>query len=159
MAVVSTVVVRVSLGLSLPLAVVNSVAVAVGGVAIAVGPVATVQQVGISSGLGLSLSLPLAVVKSMAVAVGPVAKSMVAQSVVAVVGLSGSLRLSLGFPLAIVKSVAVAVVAKTVASVEEVGVSLCLGFRLSSSDGRESENYEQFHVECRMSRSQLCSPC
>merc|ERR1712212_468026 len=55
-----------------PLAVVNSVAVAVGGVAIAVGPVATVQQVGISSGLGLSLSLPLAVVKSMAVAVGPV---------------------------------------------------------------------------------------
>merc|ERR1719233_2321834 len=110
-------------------------------------------------GLSGSLRLPLAVVKSMAVAVGPVAKSMVAQSVVAVVGLSGSLRLSLGFPLAIVKSVAiavvaqsVAVVAKTVASVEEVGVSLCLGFRLSGSDGRESENYEQFHVECRMSR-------
>ena len=56
---------------------------------------------------------------------------------------------SLSLPLAIVKSVAiavvaqsVAVVAKTVASVEEVGVSLCLGFRLSSSDGRESENYE-----------------
>ena len=32
--------------------------------------------------------------------------------------------------------------AKTVASIEEVGVSLCLGFRLSGSDGRESENYE-----------------
>ena len=38
-----------------------------------------------------------------------------------------------------------AVVAKTVASVasvEEVGVSLCLGFRLGGSDGRKSENYE-----------------
>merc|ERR1711872_1081100 len=138
-------------------------AVAVGGVAIAVGPVATVQQVRIS--LGLSLSLPLAVVKSMAVAVGPVAKSVVSKSVVAVVGLSLSLGLRL--PLAVVDTVAqtvvaaetVAVVAKTVASVEEVGVSLCLGFRLSGSDGRESENYEQFHVECRMSRSKLCSPC
>ena len=38
-----------------------------------------------------------------------------------------------------------AVVAKTVASiasVEKVGVSLCLGFRLGGSDGRKSENYE-----------------
>ena len=41
-----------------------------------------------------------------------------------------------------------AVVAKTVASiasvasVEEIGVSLCLGFRLGGSDGRKSENYE-----------------
>merc|ERR1719312_1914391 len=116
-------------------------AVAVGGVAIAVGPVSTVQQVRIS--LGLSLSLPLAVVKSMTVAVGPVAKSMVSKSVVAVVGLSLSLGLSL--PLAVVDTVAQTVVAsETVASVEEVGVSLCLGFRLSGSDGRESENYEQF---------------
>merc|ERR1712222_5322 len=124
--------------------------------AVAVGPVAKsmvaqsiVAVVGLSGSLRLSLGLPLAIVKSVAVAVGPVAKSVVAKSVVAVVGLS--------LPLAIVKSVAV--VAKTVASVEEVGVSLCLGFRLSGSDGRESENYEQFHVECRMSRSQLCSPC
>merc|ERR1719184_422571 len=79
-----------------------------------------------------------------------------------VVGLSLSLGLSLGLPLAVVNTVAqtvsvvaktVAVVAKTVASIEEIGVSLCLGFRLSGSDGRESENYEQFHVECRMSRS------
>merc|ERR1719397_1519431 len=114
-----------------------------------------VAVVGLSGSLRLSLGLPLAIVKSVAVAVGPVAKSVVAKSVVAIVGLS--LR------LAIVKSVAiavvaqsVAVVAKTVASVEEVGVSLCLGFRLSGSDGRKSENYEQFHVECRMSRSQLC---
>merc|ERR1711936_1394135 len=97
----------------------------------------------------------------MAVAVGPVAKTVAqSMSVVAVVGL----RLSLGLPLAVVDTVAqtvsvvaktVTVVAKTVASVEEIGVSLCLGFRLSGSDGRESENYEQFHVECRMSRSQL----
>merc|ERR1711887_307075 len=101
----------------------------------------------------------------MAVAVGPVAKTVAqSMSVVAVVGL----RLSLGLPLAVVDTVAqtvsvvaktVTVVAKTVASVEEIGVSLCLGFRLSGSDGRESENYEQFHVECRMSRSKLCSPC
>merc|ERR1712121_384490 len=93
--------------------------------------VATVQQVGISSSLGLSLGLPLSVVgQSMAI----VAKSGIAK-------------------------VSKSVVAKTVASVEEIGVSLCLGFRLSGSDGRESENYEQFHVECRMSRSKLCSPC
>merc|ERR1719180_448409 len=117
---------------------------------------------------------------AVAVAVAPVAKSVVAKSVVAVVGLSLSVGLSLGLslslPLAIDKSVTVAVsgvavgpvaqsvvaqpvaavVAKTVASVssvEEVGVSLCLGFRLGGSDGRKSENYEQFHVECRMSKS------
>merc|ERR1711990_975436 len=101
----------------------------------------------------------------MAVAVGPVAKTVAqSMSVVAVVGL----RLSLGLPLAVVDTVAqtVSVVAKTVAvasqsvvAVVGLSLSLCLGFRLSGSDGRESENYEQFHVECRMSRSQLCSPC
>merc|ERR1712233_7396 len=138
--------------------------------AVAVGPVAksvVAESMAVVSTVvvrvSLSLSLPLAVVKSMTVAVGPVAKSMVSKSVVSVVGLS----LSLSLPLAVVDTVAqtvvasetVAVVAKTVASVEEVGVSLCLGFRLSGSDGRESENYEQFHVECRMSRSKLCSPC
>merc|ERR550517_1310434 len=105
-----------------------------------------VAVVGLSGSLRLSLGFPLAIVKSVAVAVGPVAKSVVAQSVVAVVGLSLSLGLSHSLPLAVVKSVAIAVVAQSVAAVEEVGVSLCLGFRLSGSDGRESENYEQFHV-------------
>merc|ERR1712192_47532 len=107
---------------------------------------------------------------AVAVAVAPVAKSMVAKSVVAVVGLSLSLGLGLGLPLAIDGPVAQTVVAQSVAtvvaktvasvaSVEKVGVSLCLGFRLGGSDGKKRENYEQFHVECRMSRSQLCSPC
>merc|ERR1712130_798521 len=118
---------------------------------------ATVQQVGVSSSLRLGLGLPLAVV------VAPVAQTMVAVDV----GISLSLGLSLSLPLAVVVAAiaqtvvadAIAEVAKTVASVEEIGVSLCLGFRLSGSDGRKSENYEQFHVECRMSRSKLCSPC
>merc|ERR1712186_324394 len=99
----------------------------------------------------------------------PVAKSVVAKTVTVVVGLSLSLGLSLCLPLAVVKSMTIDV-AKTTQSVSigsqtvsqsiasiVVWVSLCLGFRLCSSDGRESENYEQFHVECRMSRSQLCS--
>ena len=90
----------VGLSLSLPLAVVQTVAVAV---AKTVSPVATVvaakavsvSVVGIS--LGLSLSLPLAVVESMAVAkaVGPVATVVATKAVaVAVVGIS--LRLGLG---------------------------------------------------------------
>ena len=90
----------VGLGLSLPLAIVQTVAVAV---AKTVSPVATVVAakavsvavVGIS--LGLSLSLPLAVVESMAVAkaVGPVATVVATKAVaVAVVGIS--LRLGLG---------------------------------------------------------------
>ena len=88
----------VGLSLSLPLAVVQTVAVAK-----TVSPVATVvaakavsvSVVGIS--LGLSLSLPLAVVESMAVAkaVGPVATVVATKAVaVAVVGIS--LRLGLG---------------------------------------------------------------
>merc|ERR1712198_697999 len=100
----------------------------------------------------------------MAVAVGGVAIAVGPVATVQQVRIS--LGLSLSLPLAVVDPVAqtvvaetVAVMAETVASVEEVGVSLCLGFRLSGSDGRESENYEQFHVECRMSRSKLCSPC
>merc|ERR1712002_1206963 len=129
--------------------------------------VATVQQVGISSSLGLSLGLPLSVVgQSMAI----VAKSSIAKvskSVAVAIQVGLSLGLSLSLPLAIVVAPVaqtmvaetISVVAKTAASVEEIGVSLCLGFRLSGSDGHESENYEQFHVECRMSRSKLCSPC
>merc|ERR1739838_626788 len=100
--------------------------------------------------------MAVAVAKS-AVAVAKSAVA-VAKSAVAVVGLGLSL------PLAVVRPVAqsvvaetVAVVAKTITSIDDVGVSLCLVFRLTGSDGRESENYEQFHVECRMSRSKLCS--
>ena len=57
------------------------------------------------------------------------------------VGVSLSLGGSLSLPLAVV----VASVAKTVAvakTIAVVGISLCLGFRLSGSDGRKSENYE-----------------
>merc|ERR1712115_630578 len=123
--------------------------------------ISTIQKVGVSLSLGGSLSLPLAVV------VAVVAKTVVAktvavspQSTIQKVRISLSLggSLSLSLPLAIV--VASVAVAKTiaVAKISVVGISLCLGFRLSGSDGRKSENYEQFHVECRMSRSQL-SPC
>merc|ERR1719474_697670 len=122
----------------------------------------TIHKVGVSLSLGGSLSLPLAVVVA-SVAKTVVAKTVMCQSTIHKVGVSLSLGRSLSLPLAVVvasvaKTVAVAktiAVAKTVAV---VGISLCLGFRLSGSDGRKSENYEQFHVECRMSRSQLCSP-
>merc|ERR1712212_670774 len=90
----------VGLSLSLPLAVVESMAVSE-----TVSPVATVvaakavavSVVGIS--LGLSLSLPLAVVESMAVSktVSPVATVVATKAVaVAVVGIGISLRLSSG---------------------------------------------------------------
>merc|ERR1712109_85978 len=126
--------------------------------------ISTIQKVGVSLSLGGSLSLPLAVVVAAAsVAKTAVAKTVMCQSTIHKVGVSLSLGGSLSLPLAVVvasvaKTVAVAetiAVAKTIAV---VGISLCLGFRLSGSDGRKSENYEQFHVECRMSRSQL-SPC
>merc|ERR1712060_1039448 len=113
--------------------------------------ISTIQKVGVSLSLGGSLSLPLAVVVvSESVAKTGVAKTVMCQSTIHKVGVSLSLGGSLSLPLA---------VAKTVAKTVVVGISLCLGFRLSGSDGRKSENYEQFHVECRMSRSQLCSPC
>merc|ERR1712066_308159 len=78
----------VRLGLSLPLAVVETMSVTIGPVAksvvativaaqsIAIGPV-------VSIGIGIGLPMPLAVVKSMAVTVGPVAKSVVATVVAA----------------------------------------------------------------------------
>merc|ERR1712012_1205039 len=131
--------------------------------------VSTIQKVRVSLSLGGSLSLPLAVV------VSPVAKTVVPQSTTIVsttiqkVGVSLSLGGSLSLTLAVVaKTVSTVVSSETVSvsqSVSSVAVkvrissSLCLGFRLSGSDGRQGENYEQFHVECRMSRSQLCSPC
>merc|ERR1739848_741674 len=136
---------------------------------VAVSPQSTIQNVGVSLSLGGSLSLPLAVV------VSPVAKTVVSQSMTIVsttiqkVGVSLSLGGSLSLTLAVVaKTVSTVVSSETVSvsqSVSSVAIevrissSLCLGFRLSGSDGRRSENYEQFHVECRMSRSQLCSPC
>merc|ERR1712014_442351 len=102
-----------------------------------------------------SLSLPLAVVVAV---VETVSVSSVSQSIVSTiqkVGVSLSLGGSLSLPLAVVvASVKTVAVAKTVAKISVVGISLCLGFRLSGSNGRKSENYEQFHVECRMS-----SPC
>ena len=111
--------------------------------------ISTIQKVGVSLSLGGSLSLPLAVV------VAVVAKTVVAktvavspQSTIQKVRISLSLggSLSLSLPLAIVvASVAKTVaVAKTiaVAKISVVGISLCLGFRLSGSDGRKSENYE-----------------
>ena len=71
-----------------------------------------------------------------------------------VVGLSISLGLSLSLPLAVVATVSTVVATESVSvrpqtesisvSTIVVGISgsLCLGFRLSGSDGRESENYE-----------------
>merc|ERR1712198_675926 len=88
----------VRLSLSLPLAVVESMAVSE-----TVGPVATVvatKAVSVSVvGIGLRLSLPLAVVESMAVSktVSPVATVVATKTVaVAVVGIGISLRLSSG---------------------------------------------------------------
>merc|ERR1719245_672477 len=109
----------------------------------------TIQKVGVSLSLRGSLSLPLAVVHT-------VAKIVVAKTIaVSPQSTIQKVRLSLSLPLAIVvASVAKTVaVAKTiaVAKISVVGISLCLGFRLSGSNGRKSENYEQFHVECRMS--------
>merc|ERR1712122_401377 len=114
--------------------------------------ISTIQKVGVSLSLRGSLSLPLAVV------VAVVAKTVVAktiavspQSTIQKVGVSLSLGGSLSLPLAVVeasvaKTVATVAVAKTVAKTVVVGISLCLGFRLSGSDGCKSENYEQFHV-------------
>ena len=112
--------------------------------------ISTIQKVGVSLSLGGSLSLPLAVV------VAVVAKTVVAktvavspQSTIQKVRISLSLggSLSLSLPLAVVeasvaKTVATVAVAKTVAKTVVVGISLCLGFRLSGSDGCKSENYE-----------------
>merc|ERR1712198_370915 len=88
----------VGLSLSLPLAVVESMAVSE-----TVGPVATVvatKAVSVSVvGIGLRLSLPLAVVESMAVSktVSPVATVVATKTVaVAIVGIGISLRLSSG---------------------------------------------------------------
>ena len=88
----------VGLSLSLPLAVVESVAVSE-----TVGPVATVvatKAVSVSVvGISLRLSLPLAIVESMAVSktVSPVATVVATKTVaVAVVGIGISLRLSSG---------------------------------------------------------------
>merc|ERR1719474_2434680 len=117
----------------------------------------TIHKVGVSLSLGGSLSLPLAVVVvSESVAKTVVAKTVMCQSTIHKVGVSLSLALAV-VVASVAKTVATVAVAKTVAKTVVVGISLCLGFRLSGSDGRKSENYEQFHVECRMSRSQLCS--
>merc|ERR1712122_406898 len=122
--------------------------------------ISTIQKVGVSLSLRGSLSLPLAVV------VAVVAKTVVAktiavspQSTIQKVGVSLSLGGSLSLTLAVVSSETVSV-SQSISSVAvkvRISSSLCLGFRLSGSDGRKCENYEQFHVECRMSRSQLCS--
>merc|ERR1712156_477063 len=125
----------------------------------------TIHKVGVSFSLGGSLSLPLAVVVvSESVAKSVVAKTVSPQSTIHKVGVSFSLGLSLGLTLAVIaKTVSVSQSVSSVAVEVRIRSSLCLGFRLSGSDGRKSENYEQFHVECRMSRSQLCShvlcPC
>merc|ERR1719430_1624980 len=89
----------------------------------------SVQQVGISLGLGLGLSRPLAVVAETV--------SVVAETVS-------------------VMAETVSVVA--VSTVQQVGVSssLGLGFRLGGADGRQGENYEQLHPECRMIQAKLC---
>merc|ERR1712180_343639 len=146
--------------LSLPLAVVVvSESVAKTGVAKTVMCQSTIHKVGVSLSLRGSLSLPLAVVVvSESVAKTGVAKTVMCQSTIHKVG--GSLSLPLAVVVAsVAKTVAVAKTIAVANTIAVVGISLCLGFRLSGSDGRKSENYEQFHVECRMSRSQLCSPC
>merc|ERR1712109_273220 len=112
---IGTIDVRLSLGLSLPLAVVDAVSVAIAKtmaikttVAKAIGTIVV--------RLGLSLSLPLAVVD--AVAVGGVGVSSIASmSIIATieqVRISISLGLGLSLPLAVVDAVAVAI-AKTMA--------------------------------------------
>merc|ERR1712066_303122 len=122
---ISSVVVRLRLSLSLPLAVVETMSVTIGPVAksvvativaaqsIAIGPVVSI---GIGIGLRLGLSLPLAVVKSMAVTVGPVAKSVVATVVAA-------------------KAVAVGPV-----------VSIGIGLRLGSGESRKGKCQNSLHL-------------
>merc|ERR1719327_2305913 len=161
--------VSLSLGgsLSLPLAIVvamMSVKTVVSSVSQSIVST-TIQKVGVSLSLRGSLSLPLAVVHTVAKTVVAKTIAVSPQSTIHKVGISLSLGGSLSLTLAIVaKTVSTVVSSKTVSvsqSVSSVAVevrissSLCLGFRLSGSDGRKSENYEQFHVECRMSRSQL----
>merc|ERR1719327_2485205 len=136
--------VSLSLGgsLSLPLAIVvamMSVKTVVSSVSQSIVST-TIQKVGVSLSLRGSLSLPLAVVHTVAKTVVAKTIAVSPQSTIHKVGISLSLGGSLSLPLA----VEVATVAETVAV---VGISLCLGFRLSGSDGRKGENYEQFHVE------------
>merc|ERR1719365_428781 len=119
--------------------------------------VSTIQKVRVSLSLRGSLSLPLAVVHTV-VAKTVVAKTVAVspQSTIQKVGVSLSLGGSLSLTLAVVaKTVSTVVSSETVPvsqSVSSVAIevrissSLCLGFRLSGSDGRKSENYEQFHV-------------
>merc|ERR1719435_684193 len=85
-----------------------------------------------------------------------VAKTVSPQSTIHKVGVSFSLGGSLSLPLAVVaKTVSTVVSSETVSvsqSVSSVAVevrissSLCLGFRLGGSDGRQGENYEHLHV-------------
>merc|ERR1712149_144593 len=124
--------------------------------------ISTIQKVGVSLSLGGSLSLPLTIVVAMMSVKTVVAKTVAVKSTIQKVRVSLSLGGSLSLPLAVVHTVvAKTVVAKTVSTVVssetvsvsqsvssvaiEVGISssLCLGFRLSGSDGRKSENYEQ----------------
>merc|ERR1712002_644445 len=99
--------------------------------------VSTIQKVRVSLSLRGSLSLPLAVVHTVARTVVAKTIAVSPQSTIQKVRISLSLRgsLSLSLPLAIVvASVAKTVaVAKTiaVAKISVVGISLCLGFRLS----------------------------
>merc|ERR1739848_413267 len=95
---IGTIVVRLGLGLSLPLPVVD--AVSVGGVGVSsiaiMSSIATIEKVRISISLGLGLSLPLAIVDAVAVTI---AKTMAIKATIAktigtiVVRLSLSLRL------------------------------------------------------------------
>merc|ERR1719350_2687561 len=121
----------------------------------------TIQKVGVSLSLRGSLSLPLAVVHTV-VAKTVVAKTVAVspQSTIQKVGVSLSLGGSLSLPLAVVvspvsKTVSTVVSSKTVSVSQSVssvaievriGSSLCLGFRLGGSDGRQGENYEHLHV-------------
>ena len=84
------------------------------------------------------------VAKTVAVANMTISKTI---STIQKVGVSLSLGGSLSLPLAVVvasvaKTVAVAKTIPVAKTIAVVGISLCLGFRLSGSDGRKSENYE-----------------
>merc|ERR1711899_126477 len=95
---IGTIVVRLGLSLSLPLAVVD--AVAVGGVGVSsiaiMSSIATIEKVRISISLGLGLSLPLAVVDAVAVAI---AKTMAIKATIAKTIGTIEVRLSLSLRL------------------------------------------------------------
>merc|ERR1712055_806074 len=129
---------------------------------------AIVAPVGISLRLSFSLTLAIGTPHSGRVtianmvsesAVGSNSKSMGA--IVAPLGIS--LTLAIVTPHSGRVAIANMVSESTVGSnsksvgaiVAPVGISLGLGFRLCSHKGKQGENYEHLHLECRMTQASL----